>query len=113
MLYIHKKSTQMFFFSFQVKIRSTMQAATESLYPSNFTIISVLQCENFTHVSHLSNTTNRDTNALEEINVTTTKWPVTGFVIADTALRRASRYMDFYLVPCVIAVGLIGNTLSF
>lgn len=90
-----------------------MQAATESLYPSNFTIISVLQCENFTHVSHLSNTTNRDTNALEEINVTTTKWPVTGFVIADTALRRASRYMDFYFVPCVIAVGLIGNTLSF
>ena len=47
------------------------------------------------------------------MNMSTTKESVKGFVIVDTNLRRASRYMDFYFVPCVIALGLIGNTLSF
>ena len=37
----------------------------------------------------------------------------TGLHIRDTLLRRIAHNLDFYVVPCIIAAGLIGNTLSF
>ncbi len=37
----------------------------------------------------------------------------TGLQIRDTLLRRIAHNVDFYVVPCIIAAGLIGNSLSF
>ena len=89
--------------------------------PTLINSLMIGQCLNYTtslsNVTIGLNRTNLGTvtlnNSFEEYDILEGKDHTKGITITDTPLRKVARYMDYYFVPCIIAAGLIGNTLSF